>query len=105
MSYAPEWQAVEFATAPPDDRPRRSVVTGVVVDVEDGYPREVPVALPLLLALLAIAGVARLALMLLATVTRSAGSRGGRRSFKQLRKGPEFLVTPVWIRDFTGTAV
>ncbi|MFG3697170.1 hypothetical protein ACGF5C_04505 [Micromonospora sp. NPDC047620] len=81
--------------------PTDRIVTGRVVRLLDGYPREVRIGQPVLVAVLAAAGVAGL----LAAVLRSlfsAGSGAARRRFKDLKKGPEYLVTPVRLRDSAG---
>jgi hypothetical protein len=82
-------------------------VTGVVVDVEPEYPREVGTGWHILLPVLLAAGVARLLAVLIATVLRRGGSSGGgaRRSLKDLRRGPEFLVTEFTVRTDDGTLV
>ncbi|WP_433394121.1 hypothetical protein [Micromonospora sp. KLBMP9576] len=81
--------------------PTERIVTGRIVRLLDGYPREVRIGQPVLVAVLAAAGVVGL----LATLARSllsAGSGAARRPFKELKKGPEYLVTPVRLRDTAG---
>ena len=78
--------------------PAERIVTGRVVRLLEGYPREVRVGQPALVAVLTAAGLTGL-LMLLVRALLSGGRRGARRSFKELKKGPEFLVTPVRLRD------
>lgn len=78
--------------------PAERIVTGRVVRLLEGYPREVRVGQPVLVAVLTAAGLTG-RLMLLVRALLSGGRRGGRRSFKELKKGPEFLVTPVRLRD------
>jgi hypothetical protein len=78
-------------------------VTGHVVRLLEGYPREIRVRQPLLLAVLSTAAVARLLGRLLTGLLRiGSGAGGGRRRFKDLRKGPEFLVTPLRVRTADG---
>jgi hypothetical protein len=61
----------------------------------------VRVGQPLLLAVVVSAAVAQaIAAMILAMLR--TGSRGARRKFKDLKKGPEYLVTPVRLRDDLG---
>lgn len=81
--------------------PTERIVTGRVVRLLDGYPREVRVGRPVLLAVVTAAAVAGL-LVLLVRSLLSAGGGGARRSWKELRKGPEFLVTPLRLRDGAG---
>jgi hypothetical protein len=76
-----------------------TVIDGEIIEVEETYTRESPVSLLVLTGLLIAAGVAQVGHLVLATILRVGGGSGaGRRSFKQLRKGPEILVTPVWVR-------
>jgi hypothetical protein len=71
------------------------VITGRFAGYQTAYTREVKVARPLLIPL-----------YLTALLGRTAGSvlrmRGPSRSFKDLKKGPEYLVTPVRLRDDLG---
>ncbi|MEV1288552.1 hypothetical protein [Micromonospora sp. NPDC049679] len=78
------------------------VITGHVVRLVEGYPREIKVGQHVLVAVLFSAGIAR-ALGLLLAALRQAGSGGAaRRRWRELRKGPEFLVTPLHVRDTRG---
>ncbi|WBB51326.1 hypothetical protein O3597_13020 [Verrucosispora sp. WMMA2044] len=81
--------------------PTGRILTAQIVRLMDGYPREVRVGQPVLVVVLAAAGVAGL-LARLVRALLSAGSGTGRRSFKELKKGPEYLVTPVRLRDGDG---
>ncbi|MGC5333810.1 hypothetical protein [Micromonospora sp. DT62] len=81
--------------------PTGRIVTGRIVRLLDGYPREVRIGQPVLVAVLVAAGIAGL-LMAVARSLFSAGSGAARRRFKDLKKGPEYLVTPVRLRDATG---
>ncbi|WP_341721275.1 hypothetical protein QQG74_18320 [Micromonospora sp. FIMYZ51] len=81
--------------------PTGRILTAQVVRLMDGYPREVRVGQPVLVVVLAAAGVVGL-LAKLVRALLSAGSGTGRRSFKELKKGPEFLVTPIRLRDADG---
>ncbi|SCL51568.1 hypothetical protein GA0070604_2384 [Micromonospora eburnea] len=74
--------------------PTERIVTGRLLRHMEGYPREVRVGQPVLVVVLAAAGLVRLLFRLL-----RRGGGGGGRSFKELKKGPEFLVTPVRLRD------
>lgn len=81
-------------------------VAGVVVAVEPEYPREVGIGWHIILPILLGAGVARLPSLLLATVLQNGrSSNGGRRTLKELRRGPEFLVTEFTVREADGTLV
>jgi hypothetical protein len=71
------------------------VITGRFAGYQTSYTREVEVRQPLLMLVFTAAGVAQL----IASVFRM---RPSRRSFKELKKGPEFLVTPVRVRDDLG---
>ncbi|WFF04964.1 hypothetical protein O7622_18050 [Micromonospora sp. WMMD1076] len=83
--------------------PTERVVTGRLVRLMEGYAREVRVGQPALVAVLTAAGVVGLLLKVVRALLSSGG--GARRSFKELKKGPEFLVTPVRVRDATGRLV
>ena len=56
---------------------------------------------PFLLAVVVCAGIAQVIVGLLVALLRT-GARGARRTFKDLKKGPEYLVTPVRLRDDLG---
>jgi hypothetical protein len=90
---------------PPADLPRQAVITGRIVKIEEAYPREVAVGTGLLAGVLVSATVARLLAVLLAVLVRTRAGAGDGRGWKALRKGPEFRVTPVWIRDTDGLFV
>jgi hypothetical protein len=77
------------------------VITGRFTGFGAAYTREVKVGQPVLLAVLAAAGVAHALAAALLAVVRSGGRRA-RRRFKDLKKGPEYLVTPVRLRDELG---
>ncbi len=81
--------------------PTERIVTGRLARLMEGYPREVRVGRPVLVAVLTAGGVVRL-LAGAVRALRGSGGGGGRRSFKELKKGPEFLVTPVRLRDAAG---
>jgi hypothetical protein len=71
---------------------------GRVIEVEESYAREVGVPPAVLVPLLAAALVVDLLGLLVAAVLR-IGLPTARRPFKTLRKGPEYMVTPIWVRD------
>jgi hypothetical protein len=71
------------------------VITGRFAGYQTSYTREVKVGQPLLILVYLAAGVGRMVGALLRM-------RGPSRSFKELKKGPEFLVTPVRLRDDLG---
>ncbi|MGX6603818.1 hypothetical protein ACWKSP_16980 [Micromonosporaceae bacterium Da 78-11] len=71
------------------------VITGRFAGYQTAYTREVKVGQPVLILVFLAAGIAQL----LGALIRM---RGARRSFKELKKGPEFLVTPVRLRDDLG---
>jgi hypothetical protein len=71
------------------------IITGRFVGYQASYTREVRVGRPLAVFVFLSAGIAQL----LASLLRM---RPARRSLKELRKGPEFLVTPVRLRDDLG---
>jgi hypothetical protein len=77
------------------------VITGRFLGFRPSYTREVKVGQPLLVAVFVTATLAQLAGALLLALVRSGGG-GARRKFKDLKKGPEYLVTPVRLRDDLG---
>lgn len=79
-------------------RPTQKIFTGRVVRLMEGYPRELKVRQPALVAVVTAASIVGLLLLAFRSLLSSA-SGGSRRSWKELRKGPEFLVTPLRLRD------
>jgi hypothetical protein len=77
------------------------VITGRFLGFHTSYTRTVRVGQPLLLAVVVCAAIAQAVAALLLALLRSGG-RGARRKFKDLKKGPEYLVTPVRLRDDLG---
>jgi hypothetical protein len=71
------------------------VITGRFAGYQTSYTREVKVGQPLLVLLFLTAGIGRM-------IGALIRMRGPARSFKELKKGPEFLVTPVRLRDDLG---
>jgi hypothetical protein len=71
------------------------VITGRFAGYQTSYTREVKVGQPVLMAVFVAAGIAQM----LGSMLRM---KPARRSFKELKKGPEFLVTPVRVRDDLG---
>ena len=77
------------------------VITGRFLGFRPSYTREVKVGQPLLVAVFVTATIAQTLGTLLLALLRS-GRGGPRRKFKDLKKGPEYLVTPVRLRDDLG---
>ena len=71
------------------------VITGRFAGYKTSYTREVKVGQPLLILVYLTAAVGR-------WVGGLLRMRGPSRSFKDLKKGPEYLVTPVRLRDDLG---
>ena len=71
------------------------VITGRFLGYRTAYTREVKIGRPLVLAVFVSASIARLIGALIRL-------RGVRRKLKDLKKGPEFLVTPMRLRDDLG---
>jgi hypothetical protein len=71
------------------------IITGRFVGYQASYTREIRIGRPLALFVFVSAGIAQI----IAAVLRM---RPVRRTLKELRKGPEFLVTPVRLRDDLG---
>jgi hypothetical protein len=78
------------------------IITGRFVGFQTAYTREVRLGQPLLVVVFAAARIAQAVGALVLTVLRAGSGRGGGRSFKDLKKAPEFLVTPVRLRDDLG---
>jgi hypothetical protein len=79
--------------------PSRRVVLGQIVRVDEAYGRELGVP-PLVLFPVLIAALLPELLGLLIGMMLGKGALGtARRPLKSLRKGPEYMVTPVWVRD------
>ncbi len=91
-------------TPPGRGRPGRpeplpTVVYGRVARIEAAYPREVRVATPALTLVLVAATIATALVALIRAPFGGARRARGQRGWKDLRKGPEFLVTPVLVTD------
>jgi hypothetical protein len=71
------------------------IITGRFAGYLASYTREVRIGQPLVMAVFLASGVFHL----LGAVLQMKATR---RSFKELKKGPEFLVTPVRLRDDLG---
>jgi hypothetical protein len=81
------------------------IISGRFVRYGTSYTREVKVGQPILLAVLMTAGVTQaIAALILSVLRGGTGARSARRRFSDLKKGPEFLVTPVRLRDELGQA-
>src|SRR2546430_17385880 len=78
--------------------PTRRVVMGQITEVEESYGRElgIPplVVFPVYLAALAVDLIG----LLLSAILR-IGVPTARRPLRTLRKGPEYMVTPIWVHD------
>ncbi|GAA2533673.1 hypothetical protein GCM10010435_92910 [Winogradskya consettensis] len=77
------------------------VITGRFLGYRTSYTREVRVGQPLLIAIFVTAKVMQSIVGLLLSLLRSGGG-GARRKFKDLKKGPEYLVTELRLRDDLG---
>jgi hypothetical protein len=71
------------------------VITGRFAGYQTSYTREVKVGQPVLILVFVAAGICQL----IASLIRMSGAR---RTFKELKKGPEFLVTPLRVTDDLG---
>jgi hypothetical protein len=78
---------------------------GWVVRIDEAYGRDVRVSPQLAAGVLGATAVTRSATRLLATLVRAPSGAGPARRWKDLRKGPEFQVTQVWLTDADGTIV
>ncbi|HEX8343814.1 MAG TPA: hypothetical protein VF657_03585 [Actinoplanes sp.] len=79
------------------------IISGRFIRYGASYTREVKVGQPILLAVLVAAGLTQaIAALILSVLRAGTGARSARRKFADLKKGPEFLVTPVRLRDEIG---
>ncbi len=88
-------------TSPPQTTaitPARRVVMGRVTEVEEPYAREVAVPPIVLYPLMICATIVDLFGILFGALLRIRVPTA-RRPLKSLRKGPEYMVTPIWVRD------
>ena len=77
-------------------------LTGRVVRLMPGYAREMKVGQPVLVVVLTAATVGRLIGRAILSVLQAGTRAGAPRRWKDLRKAPEFLVTPLRVRDAAG---
>jgi len=82
----------------PTRTPERRVVMGRVTEVEDPYTRQVAVPPAVLYPLVLLAVVVDVVAFVLRAVLRLPVPTA-RPPLKTLRKGPEYVVTPIWVRD------
>ena len=78
------------------------VITGRFAGFQTSYTREVKIGQPVLLVVFVAAGIAQAVVALLFALLRNGSGGGARRKLKELKKGPEFLVTPLRVRDDLG---
>src|SRR6266511_1779501 len=84
-------------------KPPPSEIAGQVIQVDEPYARQEGIGWAVLAPLLIPAALARGIGLLIAAVTRTgATTGGGRRSLKELRRGPEVLVTTFLVRPANG---
>jgi len=77
------------------------VITGRFAGFGASYTRSVKIGQPLALAVFVTASITQAVGALLLALLRT-GARGARRRFRDLKTGPEFLVTPMRLRDDLG---
>jgi hypothetical protein len=81
-------------------------IVGKIVEVDEAYSREIAIGWLVLGPLLVTASVARaVGLLLAAVLRRGATAGGGRRSVKDLKRGPSITVTPFQVRRPDGSTV
>ncbi|OJF11563.1 hypothetical protein [Couchioplanes caeruleus] len=78
------------------------VITGRLLGFQASYTREVKVGKPLVILVFLTASVAHALGSLVMAAVRGGGRGAARRTLKDLKKGPEYLVTPVRLRDDLG---
>lgn len=82
----------------PPHLPRRLPVYGRIVRIDESYGRTLAVPPLLVLPVAGGAAIVEAIGALLGRALRSAPPGSYRRPVKSLREGPEFEVTPIWIR-------
>jgi hypothetical protein len=92
-------------TRTPTKVPSRRIVLGQIVKVDESYARQLPVPPILLFPLLIAALAPELLGLVLGTLLRTGPPGTARRPLKTLRKGPEFMVTPIFVRDADDSVV
>lgn len=83
----------------PVKAPSRRVVLGQIVRVDEAYGREVAVPPIVIFPLVVAALVPELIGLLIGSLLGKGALGTARRPVKDLRKGPEYMVTPIWVRD------
>lgn len=84
--------------------PAGPLINGTIVSLDNGYAREVRVGQPLLAGVLAAAGVLRAFAVLIISLWPGGTTPGSvLADWKNLKKGPEYQVTPMRLRDARGT--
>jgi hypothetical protein len=68
-----------------------------VVRIDDSYGRELGVNSQVVYPVVVAAGMVELVGTLIGMVLRTGAPGSFRRPLKALRKGPEFMVTPIWV--------
>src|SRR5262245_5109435 len=94
-----------LSQAKPERIPRRHMLYGWVIRIDEAYGRDVRVSPQLAAGVLGATAVARSATRLLAALVRTPAQQGPAPKWKELRKGPEFQVTQVWLTDADGSIV
>jgi hypothetical protein len=92
-------------TRTPTKVPSRRIVQGKVLEVEEPYGRHLRVPPLLLFPLLLAAVVPELLGLVIGALLRTGPPGTARRPVRSLRKGPEFMVTPIHVRDAGGSVV
>jgi hypothetical protein len=81
------------------------VLYGRVTQIDEAYGRPVKVSRQLATGVLGAAGITRGMLRLAATALRAQPAKPAARRLKDLRQGPDFLVTPITVADAEGHPV
>jgi len=75
------------------------------MDLDEVYIREVPVSWLVLVPTLLLSFLGTLPVLLFSLLRGTSTTGADARSFKQLRKGPEIPVLPVWLRGDDGSVI
>jgi len=87
--------------AKPERIPRRHMLYGRITRVDEEYGRDVRVSPHMVAGVLGATAITRAISRLIATLVR-APSAAPARGWKDLRNGPQFPVTQIWLTDADG---
>ncbi|MBT8226586.1 MAG: hypothetical protein HKP61_15350 [Dactylosporangium sp.] len=86
-------------------RTSETILSGHISDLDEAYSRHVAMPWSILIPIMLLNALGMLPIMLFNAIRgrSSSTSFGDGRTLKDLRKGPEISVIPLWVRDEDGT--